>query len=281
MARSAVIVPSFNRPAALKRCLEALIRQDDPDFEIIVVDDGSAVPLADVCAEVDPSIRCLRQDNAGPAKARNAGVRATDADFVAFTDDDCLPDPNWLRLLREAQGARPGCLVGGKVVNGLPGNRYSEASQAICDYLYRYYRAEEGDMPFFTSNNIGCERSHFDALGGFDETFPMAAAEDRDIGLRWREAGGALVYAPQAQVHHHHELDLGRFWRQHANYGRGARHLHRLMTRRGKRRPKWEPPSFYVGLVLHPLRREGFDALPIAALSALSQAAMIWGYAWR
>lgn len=274
----AVIVPSFNRPERLRGCLGALMALQGPAPEIVVVDDGSTQPLAPVCAEFGTRVRCLRQRNRGPAAARNAGVRATGAGFVAFTDDDCRPRPDWLARLTAAHRADAARLVGGRVENALDDNPYAAASQSLCDYLYEYFGAAAGEAPFFTSNNMGCDRATFERLGGFDESFPLAAAEDRDFGLRWRAAGGTLHYALAAVVAHGHALDFRRFWRQHANYGRGARHLHRQLDRRSDARPRREAARFYLGLVAYPLRGAGRAGFAQSALMALSQAAMIHGY---
>jgi GT2 family glycosyltransferase len=276
--KTAVVVPSYDRPERLSACLEALAKLDPAPEEIVVVDDGSPAPLAPVCAGFGERVRCLRQDNRGPAAARNAGVRATGAAFIAFTDDDCRPRPDWLGALLAGQAGDPRRLVGGHVTNALTDNVFAETSQGLCDYLYEYFGAEDGEAPFFTSNNMGCARSTLLDLGGFDESFPLAAAEDRDLGLRWRAAGGALVYAPAAVVDHSHVLDLARFWRQHANYGRGARHLHHRLAERGDGRPRREALAFYFGILAHPLRKGGRRRMTRAGLMALSQAAMIQGY---
>jgi len=273
-----IVIPSYNRPDRLERCLTALAALEGGPFETIVVDDGSSMPLAPVCAGFGPHVRCIRQENAGPATARNTGARSAMGDFLAFTDDDCQPEPDWIRRLVAAHGGDPMRLVGGRVENLLTANVFAESSQSLCDFLYDYYDAGAGGAPFFTSNNIGCSRSRFFSIGGFDETFPLAAAEDRDFGMRWRDAGGSLVYAPDAVVGHAHPLTLGRFWRQHVNYGRGARHLHGVVDRRGSRRPKLESARFYLGLVGHPLRRGLRDGLGQSALLALSQVAIIAGY---
>ena len=275
---TSVVVPSFGRPKALRACLEALMAQDEADREVVVVDDGSPEPLAPVCEGL-PGVRCLRQGNAGPAAARNRGAREARGAFLAFTDDDCRPRPHWLSALRRAWGGDPRRMVGGRVENGLPTNPYASASQALCDYLYDYYGAAGGEAPFFTTNNLGVAREGFERLGGFDESFPIAAAEDRDLGLRWRDGGGTLAFASEAVVDHHHPLTLRRFLRQHANYGRGARHLHRALDRRGAEQPRVEPARFYAGLVLWPLRRRGVRGLGGSVLMGLSQVAMVRGYA--
>jgi GT2 family glycosyltransferase len=274
----AVVVPTFNRPERLRSCLTALVQLEGVAPEIVVVDDGSPVDLSPVVSPFGERVRYIRQENKGPAAARNAGARATEADFIAFTDDDCRPRPDWLRALADAQRQTPRRLVGGRVDNALTDNVYAAASQSLCDFLYRYFGAEAGEAPFFTSNNMGCDRATFVRLGGFDESFPLAAAEDRDFGVRWRAAGGELHYAPEAVVDHSHALDLSRFWRQHANYGRGARHLHRQLDTRGDRRPRREALAFYLGLVTHPLRNTGPRRITQSGLLALSQAAMVQGY---
>jgi GT2 family glycosyltransferase len=278
--RIAIVVPSHARPEALRACLEALARQEGGPYRTYVVDDGSPEGLAPLCAAY-PWVTCLRQENAGPAAARNAGARAAlrdGADFLCFTDDDCRPHPEWVRGLAARQGGDPRRLVGGRVLNLLDDNAYAAASQSLCDYLYAYFGAEEGRAAFFTSNNLGCAAAGFAALNGFDSTFPLAAAEDRDFCLRWQEEVGTLAYAPGAVVDHAHPLTLGRFWRQHANYGRGARHLHRTLAARGAPHPRREPVGFYAGLLLYPLRDgQGFP-LHRTALMGLSQVAMVAGY---
>lgn len=279
MPDAAIIVPSFNRPEQLHRCLEALTAQDHPDFEVIIVDDGSANPLAPVCAPFGPKVRCIRQDNAGPAKARNRGVSETTASFIALTDDDCRPRPDWLGQLQAAHAGDDNRLIGGRVENGLPQDPYASASQSLCDFLYSHFNAQDGDMPFFTSNNIALSRAGFDRLGGFDDTFPLAAAEDRDFGLRWIEQGGKNIYAPNAIIDHYHGMTLRKFLRQHSNYGAGAHHLHKVLDQRGSPQPKREPLKFYLDLMLWPLRQKGLRGASEALLMLLSQISMVNGYA--
>ena len=275
---ASIVVPSFNRPKQLAACLKALTRQEGITYEVIIVDDGSPTPLEPICAQYSDIVTCIRQDNAGPAAARNRGVDEARGSFVALTDDDCQPEPTWLAKLVEAHAGREDVMVGGRVENGLPRDVCATASQDLCDYLYQYFDAASGDAPFFTSNNIGLSRTAFKKIGGFDQTFPLAAGEDRDFGLRWREQGGQLVYVNDAVINHFHAMTLSKFWRQHSNYGRGAHHLHGVLAARGSDTPKREPLGFYINLVLHPLKARGLRGIAHAALMALSQFAMVNGY---
>ena len=277
--KTAVVVPTHDRPEALAACLDALLRLDPAPGAIVVVDDGGRRPAAEVAARFGDRVRCIRQDNAGPGAARNAGVRAAEGDLVALTDDDCRPRPDWLGALVRAQGGVRGRMVGGRVENALSANVYAASSQALCDYLYAAGGAQAGGAEFFTTNNVAFDRATFEAIGGFDESFPRAAGEDRDLGRRWRGAGGRLVYAADAVVEHAHGMDLRGFWRQQSNYGRGARQLHARMEAQAEAGPRFGGLGFYAGLVAHPLGDGLPRPLSRSALLALAQVATAWGYA--
>lgn len=277
--RVAIVVPTYNRPARLSLCLAHLAQLEGGPYRTIVIDDGGEHSLEAICHPYRDWVELVRKANGGPAAARNTGARlASGADLLAFTDDDCVPRPDWIARLVEAQGGVPNRLVGGRVDNALPDNVCSSASQTLCSYLYDYYLASGSEMTFFTSNNLCCRRDDFLAHGGFDEAFPIPAGEDRDFGIRWQESGGELFYAIDAVVDHAHHLDLPKFWRQHSNYGRGARQLHLSMDRRGDSRPKLERTAFYVGMFSYPFRTRARRPLAEAALVGLSQVAMVSGY---
>src|ERR1041384_3225544 len=176
-----VIVPTYNRPRQLAACLSALRRIDYPrsSWELIVVDDGSATPLNGVVQHFtgDLNLKLLRQPNAGPAAARNAGAAAARGQFLAFTDDDCSPDPHWLLQLAQRLSTCPLALCGGRVVNHLDHNPYAATSQAILDVCYSHFDVETHPDAFFASNNKALSAECFAAIGGFDSTF--TTSEDR------------------------------------------------------------------------------------------------------
>jgi GT2 family glycosyltransferase len=278
-----VIVPTYQRPDTLAPCLDALAAQELPRerFEVVVVDDGSARPPRAVVARFAAvlDVRLIEQKNSGPASARNAGAAAARGDYLAFTDDDCRPDAHWLAALDEMVALHPRCAIGGRVDNSLANGLYSTASQLLIDFLYEYYNRDDDSGLFFITSNLVFPADGFRALGGFDTSFPLAAAEDRDVCDRWREAGGTMVYAHDAVVHHAHALRLRSFCRQHFNYGRGAYHLHCARARRGEIPLRIEPLTFYTRLVTFPLRRRPAPrSFALAALAALSQGVYVSGY---
>lgn len=276
-AEAVIIVPSYGRPRQLETCLFHLARLEGGPWTVIVVDDGSPEPLAPVCATAGPHVSCLRRENGGPGAARNTGAEAAQGKrWLLFTDDDCRPRPDWALRLIAAQGGVSQRLAGGHIKNALQDNVYSSASQSLASYLYDHYAQRQSQMAFFTTNNMCCLRRDFLAVGGFDPAFRQAS-EDRDLSLRWRDAGGTMVTVPEAVVDHAHDLDLLGFWRQQASYGRGARRLHRSMNGRGDARAKLERLSFYFRLLTWPVGRSR-RPMTETALMGLSQIALAAGY---
>lgn len=277
-----VVIPTYNRKEELSRCLAGFeyLKASRFSYEIIVVDDGGAVSVGDELGHQFTSlpIRWLRQVNQGPATARNSGAKAARGKFVAFIDDDCLPDPEWLVMLFENLVAQPSGLIGGESVNGLPNNLFSEASQQLVRFLYAYFEGKNGR--FFTSNNFALSRHLFLQIGGFDESMPLAAGEDREFCRRWLEAGLMMLFEPKAKVYHFHALSLRSFWQQHFNYGRGAKQYHKLGAQQKQKKVKLEPLSFYWRLIFYPLRKRPFAlyTLKLIPLMFLSQLANATGY---
>lgn len=281
-----IIIPTYARPERLATCLQSLAHLDYPRarFEVIVVDDGSSMPIEPVVASFRDQLELalITQLNSGPAKARNTGAARARGKFLVFTDDDCAPAPDWLKTLAARFATAPDCLIGGRTLNALPNNLYSTASQVLIDYLYMYYNADPNRSSFFASNNLALSVDRFHALGGFDTTFPLAAAEDREFCDRWLHHGYEMSYAPEVRVYHAHKLTLPTFWRQHFNYGRGAFCFHTARSRREDGRIKVEPLSFYFNLLSYPLSQTSLQqALLLAALFVVSQVANVAGFFWE
>jgi O-antigen/teichoic acid export membrane protein/GT2 family glycosyltransferase len=281
-----VIVPTHGRPAALARCLAALAAQAHPRgrYEVIVVDDGSpasdARSIAVACA--DHGVRLFVQPHAGPGRARNFGAAHAHGQYLAFTDDDCCPEPGWLAALAGALAANPGAAVGGRTLNQLTRNPYAAASQALVSFLYAHYNHNPHCAVLLTSNNLAVPAETFHALGGFDETVPFAAAEDREWGDRWRFHGRSLIYSPSAVVHHAHLLGPRDFVWQHFRYGRGAYLCRQARQRRGQAPVPVEPAAFYLNLA-----RTVARAMPHGrgwlgfGLAFVSQSAHALGFLWQ
>lgn len=281
-----VIIPTYERAGQLSVCLGALEAQDYPRdrFEVLVVDDGSAPSSEGSVGTIrhQPNVRLLKQLHSGPAAARNYGATHAKGAFLAFTDDDCAPDPGWLRSLATCFLSCSDCAVGGRTINELANNRYSTVSQLVVDYLYARWNSDPDHMTFFASNNLALPAQSFHTVGGFDVGWIRAAGEDRDLCDRLISRGYRLVYAPDALVRHAHPLTFRTFWRQHFNYGRSAYRLRQLRARRDVRGIRVEPLGFYLKMLGYPFARtQCRKAALLAALVGVAQVANAAGFCWE
>jgi glycosyltransferase involved in cell wall biosynthesis len=191
--RISVVVPTYGRPLLLSRCLEALAAQTLPrtDYEIIVVSDGPDTRTRAAIEACGLAVRYRTLPRrSGPAAARNAGWRTALAPIVAFTDDDTVPSPDWLRAGLEELEA--GCdAVAGRVVMPIP-KKPSD---------YERDAARLADAEFVTANCF-VSVTMLEAVGGFDERFELAWREDSDLHFGLLAQGAAVHRAPSALVVH-------------------------------------------------------------------------------
>ncbi len=265
-----VIVPTRDRPAALRRCLAALDRQTvADDLEVVVVADGSqALKGAREAVAGHRRVVLLAGAGRGPAAARNRGAEAATAPFLLFTDDDCEPLPSWAEQLLHALRAGAS-VVAGPTRNARPQDPWGEAAQLVANALVRPLAGRPAEVAFAPSSNLGCRAEVLQAVP-FDETFPAPGGEDREWCARLARHGWTIELQTAAVVLHHHERGPWRFWRQQVRYGRGA---YRHRQRSGGAR-RLERGSFYWALLA-----EGFRRGPaVGGLVATSQVATAVGF---
>ena len=192
-----VVIPTYQRLPLLAKCLDALSRQTLPreSFEIVVVDDGNQSATAEAVMtfgqQTGIAVRCFGQgQRRGPAAARNRGWRAARAPIVAFTDDDCLPQPEWLSaaLARFQQGAT---VVTGQLRMPLPDQPTHH------DRTTAFLETAE-----FITANCFCHKSALEAVGGFEEAFDIAWREDSDLQFKLIRAGYTIEKCPRAVIIH-------------------------------------------------------------------------------
>jgi len=250
-----VIIPTHDRPQALARCLHSLRSLAYPvgAWELIVVNDGGIEPSAGLEEGLKSSLplRLHSIRHLGASGARNAGARLATSEFLAFLDDDCRAEPDWLEQLAGGFGQTDWAALGGRSMNPRPDNLAMVCWHYLIDFLYSYLQDEHGNALLLVSNNVAYRRSVFEDLGGFDEGFRWA--EDRDLSIRLLTAGHGQAYLPQARVWHDMIGPNGwGYLRQQFNYGRGAYTLERKLRRTGlvRRFPALAPQgrSFRVAL---------------------------------
>jgi GT2 family glycosyltransferase len=213
--RISVIVCSYNGERTIRDCFEGLRKLEYPDFEVIVVDDGSTDATAAITREY--GFRLISTENRGLSNARNTGLEAATGEIVAYLDDDAYPDPHWLTYLAATFMTTKHAGVGGPNVappnDGLTGDCVDNAPGNPVHVLLSDQEAEH--LP---GCNMAFRKSCLEAIGGFDAQF-RTAGDDVDLCWRLRQRGWTLGFSPAAMVWHHRRNSVRAYWKQQRGYG--------------------------------------------------------------
>src|SRR5205823_1435574 len=221
--RVSVVVCSFNGARTIRDCLEGLSKLEYPNYEVIVVDDGSTDSTGAIAAQY--TCRVIRTENRGLSSARNTGLKEATGEFIAYIDDDAWPDPHWLNYLIETFESTEHAGVGGP---NLPPPHDGPIAECVAN-------APGGPAHVLLSDQVaehipGCNmafrKSHLEAIGGFDTQF-WTAGDDVDVCWRMQERGWTLGFHPAAMVWHHRRNSIRAYWRQQRGYGKAEALLER------------------------------------------------------
>src|SRR5216117_1124806 len=221
--RISVVVCTYNGARTIRDCLDGLEQLAYPDYEVIVVDDGSTDATAAIACQYD--YRLIRTENRGLSNARNTGLKAASGEIVAYIDDDAYPDPHWLTYLAAWFLNTSHAAVGGPNL-APPG----EGPIAEC-----IARAPGGPVHVLLSDceaehipgcNMAFRKDRLEAVGGFDPQF-RTAGDDVDVCWRLQERGWTLGFHPAALVWHHRRNSVRTYWKQQIGYGRAEAMLER------------------------------------------------------
>ncbi|MFL5407307.1 MAG: glycosyltransferase family 2 protein [Myxococcales bacterium] len=223
-----VVIPTYQRKDRLARVLTGLAHQTVANFDAVVVDDGSTDGTAEYLREArfPFEVRAIRQLNAGPGAARNAGVAAARGEIVLFLDDDVLPSPDLVAEHLRAQSAKPRCAVMGPL-GSLP--RYPQPwvawEQAMLEDQYAAMTRGDWEPTFrqFWTGNASVAREEILAAGGFDPAFRRA--EDVELAARLARRGVGFRFHPAARTLHAAERTLDSWCAMHLAYGRLERRI--------------------------------------------------------
>lgn len=217
LPRVSVVVCSYNGGATLRECLTSLGQLNYPNYEVILVDDGSTDHTPEIIKDFS-NVRSIRQVNRGLSVARNVGAQEATGDIVAYTDSDCVADPDWLFYLVTAMLRMDVRAIGGP---NLPPPSDSWIAQCVA--------ASPGGPSHVMLNdqlaehvpgcNMAFDRNLLLSLGGFDPQFRQAG-DDVDICWRFMDAGYQIGFASAAMVWHHRRNTARAYFKQQKGYGR-------------------------------------------------------------
>jgi len=262
--RVSVVVCAYNAADTLDECLASLMAVRYPDYEVILVNDGSRDATGAIGRRY-PKVRVIDIPNGGLSAARNVGMHAADGEIVAYTDADVRVDPDWLTYL--VQPFLTGDYIGSGGPNVVPPDD-DWVAQCVA-------RAPGGPTHVLLDDRVaehvpGCNmafrRESLMAVGGFNPVY-LRAGDDVDACWRLQAAGGRIGFAPSALVWHHHRSTIKAYWRQQVGYGEGETWL-----------GAFHPEKFLRGQMLW--RGHIYSPLPfVRGLSGRRMNTGVWGSA--
>ncbi|MBK8598783.1 MAG: glycosyltransferase [Holophagales bacterium] len=211
-----VVVCTYNGSKTLDGCLRSLEILNYPDYEVILVDDGSKDSVPEIAARY-PYIRYHRQVNRGLSVARNVGMDLAKGEVIAYTDDDCFADPDWLYFLISKLLETGASAVGGP--NFLPpGDGPVAACVSASPGAPAHVLLDDALAEHIPGCNMAFWADRLRAIGGFDPAYARAG-DDVDVCWRLQAEGDQIVFAPAAMVWHHRRSTVKAYLKQQRGYG--------------------------------------------------------------
>jgi GT2 family glycosyltransferase len=213
--RVSVVVCTYNGGRTLDQCLRSLGELDYPDYEVIVVDDGSTDNVREIVGRF-PAVRAIHQPNRGLSVARNVGLHAATGEIVAYTDDDCFADPDWLTHLVYQLQKTGAAGVGGP--NLTPEDGWLAACVAACPGQPTHVLVSDQVAEHIPGCNMAFRKEALLAVNGCDPIY-RKAGDDVDLCWRLQQAGYWITFAPGAVVWHHRRQGPRSYLKQQRGYG--------------------------------------------------------------
>jgi O-antigen biosynthesis protein len=253
--RISVVVAFYNSEKTLDACLGSLAKLDYPDYEVIVVNDGSTDQSQEIVERYP--FKSIVTENQGVSAARNLGLHAATGEIVAYIDSDAYADPHWLRYLAATFQESDFAGVGGP-------NLVPPTDNWVAKCVYRspggptQVMLDDSRAEHIPGCNMAFSKAALDEIGGFDPIF-TAAGDDVDVCWRLLARNYRLGFSPSAVVWHHRRSTLGAYWRQQVGYGKAECLLER-------RHPnKFNPwgHTFWGGTIYSPYPRFRLFGRPV------------------
>lgn len=216
------IIPVYNRPEEVDELLDSLTHQTFRDFEVLVIEDGSAIPCKDIVEKYDDllSIKYFVKPNSGPGQTRNYGAERAEGEYLLILDSDCIVPPTYLEAVEAELNREPADAFGGP---DRAHSSFSDIQKAINYAMTSFFTTggirggkKKMDKFYPRSFNMGVRAEAYQALGGFSK---MRFGEDIDFSIRIFKNGYCCRLFPEAWVWHKRRTDFRKFFKQVHNSG--------------------------------------------------------------
>jgi glycosyltransferase involved in cell wall biosynthesis len=211
-----VVIPAYNAQQTIAEAVEQSVAQakGPMEVEVVVVDDGSVDDTAKIAQSAGAIV--IKQENAGPAAARNRGWKSATGQVICFTDSDCVPMSGWLEnLLDGFRDRQVGAVAGSYEI----ANTGSWLAHWVHQEIMERHKRMPPFVRAFGSYNVAIPRYMLEATGGFDPKYRQASGEDNDLSYRIIKKGWRIAFRPQAKVAHHHPERVWKYLLEQYRHG--------------------------------------------------------------
>jgi len=211
-----VVIPAYNAQQTIAEAVEQSVAQakGPMEVEVVVVDDGSVDDTAKIAESAGATV--IKQENAGPAAARNRGWKSATGQVICFTDSDCVPTSGWLEnLLDGFTDQQVGAVAGSYDI----ANSGSWLARWVQQEIRERHKRMGSFVRAFGSYNVAIPRYVLQATGGFDPSYRRASGEDNDLSYRIIKEGWRIAFRPQAKVSHYHPDRLWTYLKEQYRHG--------------------------------------------------------------
>jgi len=212
-----VVVCAYNAESTMRDCLESLTKLAYPNYETIVIDDGSKDRTGAIADEY-PQFKVMHQPNLGLSAARNVGLAAATGEIVAYVDSDAMPDPDWLTYLALKFRSADVVGIGGPNLPP-PEDDWVATCVAAAPGSPTHILLDDETAEHIPGCNMAFRKDALTEVGGFDTRY-TAAGDDVDICWRLQERGHTIGFSPAAIVWHHRRKTIRSYLKQQMGYGK-------------------------------------------------------------
>jgi glycosyltransferase involved in cell wall biosynthesis len=216
LPKVSVVVASYNGGGTLPACLDSLTHLNYPDYEVILVDDGSTDDTVRIASHY-PKVRTIHQKNLGLSAARNAGIAVASGDIIAFTDSDCRADEDWLYYVVGDLLKTDACAIGGHNFPP-PEDNWVAGCVAVAPGGPAHVMLDDRNAEHIPGCNMAFWRWALDEIGGFDPQF-RAAGDDVDVCWRLLQRGRQIAFSHSGFVWHYRRSTVATYIKQQHGYG--------------------------------------------------------------